>query len=125
MKRFPLRAIPPILVLLLSVGFLAYGAAFHTQPVTLEEEIEIDVPGPPLPGMPGELMGPPGAPGFDDPFPPFAPPAFMAKEKQTIFSTVDESEATLIQEVTVGGVTLLAGILQRTYQGDRPSLCPT
>ena len=78
-------------------------------------------------GPPG--FGPPGmpmdGPPFAGPNAAFAPPPIVGKRKEKVLVTRDESEATLIEEVTIGGVSILAGMLQRTYSGDRPSLCPT
>jgi len=126
MARIILRAIPSFLVLVGGVGLVIYGAVYHKQTVTQEEEIEINLAGPPGIGPPsGPFAGPPGMPPFAGPEPPFVPPPFLPKITETVYTTTDESEANLIQEVTVGGVTLLSGVLQRTYSGDRPSLCPT
>jgi len=101
---------------------------YHTAPVSEEQEIEISIGPPPMPGFPG---GPPFEEPFGDPSmggPPgmMAPPPFMEKIKETIIVTEDESELTLNREVTFGGVTLLAsGDIMRTYTGAPPSLCPT
>jgi hypothetical protein len=109
----------------LGIGFVVYGSLYHKLEVTEEEEIEIEIAVPPTFGPRGMPQGgAPGSPPFAGPAP-YARPPFLGKLKEKIYIANEESEATLIEEVTVGGVTLLAGILQRTYSGDRPSLCPT
>jgi hypothetical protein len=170
-----LRSIVPTIVLLAGIAAVVYGAMYHTQTVTVEQEVEIDL-GPP-PGFgdpllddgfgppaddgfgppPDDGFGPPPDDGFEPPMddgfePPMddgfgpppdagfgpppgdgfgapgmgAPPPFLTKIKETIIVPEEESEASLIREITIGGVTLLAeGILRRTYSGEPPSLCPT
>ena len=88
-------------------------------PVSEEQEIEVSIAPPPPFGPPGQLPFAGGPPEM-------APPHLLAKVKETIIVTEDEFEPTLIREVTIGGVTLLAtGELMRTYSGESPSLCPT
>nr|MBC8877032.1 hypothetical protein [Planctomycetota bacterium] len=123
------------------IASVIYGAWFRTVPVSEEQEIEISLA--PPPGMPGF----PGEPPFDEQFggPPFGGPPFggppemggppdmmpslpfgMGKIKEKIIVTEPEPEPKLINEVTFGGVTLLAsGDIMRTYTGEPPSLCPT
>jgi hypothetical protein len=154
-----LRSIVPTIVLLAGITAVVYGAMYHTQTVTVEQEVEIDLGPPPGFGDPSlddgfgppadDGFGPPADDGFgppaDDGFgPPMgdgfgpppdagfgapgmgAPPPFLTKIKETIVVPEEESEASLIHEITIGGVTLLAeGILRRTYSGQPPSLCPT
>lgn len=152
--RTVLRGLLSIVLFAGAVASLIYGAKYHFVPVSEEGEIEISIaPPPPLPpmGIPGELpfetpgMGPPlgempppdmeqpfGEPELPgpaaphvEPFPPGLPP-FFDTIKQKVITTEDESEPTLIREVTFGGVTLLdSGELLRTYTGQPPSMCPT
>ena len=80
--------------------------------------------GPPM----DDGFGPPMDDGFGDPGMPgmIAPSSFLSKIKETVIITESESEASLMREVSIGGVTLLAeGILRRTYSGDPPLLCPS
>jgi hypothetical protein len=153
MWRLILRTILAAGLLAGGIASLIYGARFHTAEVTEEQEIQVSILPPPgfgPPGFPGDPsfeeplgeqppgFGPPGFPG-QPPFeglpgePPFAdepammdPPPFMTTVKEKVIVADDESELTLIREVTFGGVTLLAsGELRRTYTGQPPSLCPT
>ena len=148
-----LRSVLPMIVLLAGIAAVVYGAVYHSQPVTEEQEIEITLAPPPGFGAPpgfgppmddgfGSPMddgfgppmddgfGPPmddgfGDPGMADPFGMPAPP-FLEKIKETVIITEPESEASLMREVSIGGITLLAeGILRRTYSGDPPLLCPS
>jgi hypothetical protein len=138
-----LRSILPMIVLLAGIAAVVYGAVYHSQPVTEEQEIEIEIAPPPgFGGPPG--FGPPMDDGFgppmDDGFGPpmdggfgdpsmggmMPPPPFLDKIKETVVITEPETEASLMREVSIGGVTLLAeGILRRTYSGDPPLLCPS
>jgi hypothetical protein len=73
-------------------------------------------------------FGPPMDDGFGDPGMTgmMPPPPFLDKIKETVVITEPASEASLMREVSIGGVTLLAeGILRRTYSGDPPLLCPS
>jgi hypothetical protein len=126
-----LRGLLPMVLFCGAVGLLVYGARFHLVPVSHEEEIEVSLGPPPLfppPPLPGE---PPfGEPGGEPPFvgPPLpgAPPPFLQSIKTKVIVAEDESEPTLIREVTFGGVARLgSGELKRTYTGQPPSLCPT
>ena len=128
MWRVALRTIPPALLLVGGVASGIYGAKYHFQPVTEEQEMEIPVGPPPSELFPGSspFGGPPGDPAFAGPpgMPPFPP--FPGTITETVYVTQDESELTLIREVTFGGVTLHdSGELRRTYTGTPPSLCPT
>lgn len=146
MWRIIQRTIPPFLLLCGGVAAVVYGAMYHTVPVSEEQEIEISIAPPPMPGFPGQppFEEPFGAPPFEEPpfgappdmgFPPDmgAPPDMMGpmphgmgKIKEKIIVTEDEPEPKLISEVTFGGVALLAsGDIMRTYTGEPPSLCPT
>jgi hypothetical protein len=139
MWRIIQRTIPPFLLLCGGVAAVIYGAKYHTVPVSEEQEIEISIAPPPMPGFPGQ-------PPFDEPFggPPFEDPPFgsppdmggppdmmpplppgMGKITEKIIVTEPEPEPKLIREVTFGGVILLAGDIMRTYSGEPPSLCPT
>jgi len=132
------RAIFPLLLLLGAVASIHYGAAYHSVPVLVEqeEEVEIDVPNPfALP--PGLAPDSPLAqtPPFGDPSlgpPPFGPAPFEVPAIKQVVTRVTQTtkempEPALIRDVTVGGVVRLAsGELKRTYSGDQgPSLCPT
>ncbi len=119
------RAVLPVLVIAGGLASLIYGAMFHSAPVvqTRETETTIDVPLP---------VPPPRPFGEASPFPgggPMGPaPAFIKKTvKRSEDVTLQESEPSLIQEITFGGVTRLAsGEIKRTYSGDKgPALCPT
>ena len=141
--RLIVRTIPPLLMLGGGAAAFVYGVAYHTAPVSEEEEIEVSMgpsspfapPGqPPMEGPFGEPMFPGDAPPMDamDAPPMDAPPVdvppFMDEVKVTkkVIVTEEETEPTLIREVTFGGVRLLAsGELMRTYSGDPPLLCPT
>lgn len=150
MWRIIQRTMPPLLLLCGGIAAVIYGAKYHTVPVSEEQEIEISLAPPSMPGFPGEppFEEPFGAPPFEDaPFgaPPFEEPPFgappdmggppdmmgpmppgMGKIKEKIIVTEYESEPTLVNEVTFGGVALLAsGDIMRTYSGEPPSLCPT
>ena len=133
------RAVVPLVLLLSAIASVIYGARYHYQPVAEEQEIEVTIDPMPFPEGPddGSMAFPPMGPDdetmpLDDPMgfgpPPelagvFAPPMMMT---QTVIVAEDESEPTLIREVTFGGVVLLAtGELMRTYTGQPPSLCPT
>lgn len=140
MWRIIQRTIPPLLLLLGGVAAVIYGAKYHAVPVSEEQEIEISIAPPPMSGFPGE-------PPFEQPFgePPFGAPPFgappdmgappnmrpplppgMGKIKEKIIVSEPAPEPKLINEVTFGGVALLAsGELMRTYTGEPPSLCPT
>jgi hypothetical protein len=125
-----LRALLPIAVFLGALGLLIYGARFHFVPVSQEEEIEVSI-APPTPFVPPPIPGQPpfGQPGegplFVDPFQRALPP-FLQTIKAKVIVTENESEPTLIREVTFGGVARpTSGILMRTYTGQPPSLCPT
>jgi len=135
MWRIILRTIPPVVLLAGGIASVIYGAWFRTVPVSEEQEIEISLAPPPMPGFPGE-------PPFDDQFggPPFGgPPEMggppdmmgpmppgMGKIKEKIIVTEPEPEPKLINEVTFGGVTLVAsGDIMRTYSGEPPAMCPT
>jgi len=123
-----LRAIPPLILLGGGIASVIYGAMYHTVPVSEEQEIEISLAPPPMPGFPGEppFEEPFGEPSFGGPPDMMAPPPFLEKVKETIVVTEEEREFKLIREVTFGGVTLLAsGDIMRTYTGAPPSLCPT
>jgi hypothetical protein len=131
-----LRTIPSLVLLAAGAASLLYGVIYRTAPVSEEQEIEIDIGGPPMFGPPeDEPFGPPGMPPPGEPFdePPFAgppgmmgPPPVLAKVKEKIIVTEEESEPTLIREITFGGITRLAsGVLKRTYSGAPPLLCPT
>ena len=123
-----LRTTLVVLVLGGGIASLIYGAAYHTAPVSEEQEIEVPIAPPPGFGPPGGLPfeGPPGEPSFDESPSTMEPPPFLSTVTETIVVTEDESEPTLIREVTFGGVTLLAaGQIMRTYSGQPPSLCPT
>ncbi len=121
------RAILPAFFALAGVASLIYGAAFHTAPVTEEQEIEetIEIPSAfsPPPGFAeGSEFGAPDPMGGD----PFAPPPMVTKVKRSIFVTADAAEPTLVWEITIGGlVRLETGELKRTYSGAAPSLCPS
>jgi hypothetical protein len=46
--------------------------------------------------------------------------------REKILVAQQEPEASVVREITVGGLALLAdGMLKRTYSGRPPSLCPT
>jgi len=149
-----LRALVPLVLLAGGIGSLVYGVGRHTAMVSLEQEVEVNLAGPPgvappgfdgalppgvaPPGMipPGDGFGPPGGLGLPDggftdpalaaPPPWLAPPPELAKVKQKIVISEATSELALIREVTFGGVTRLkTGELWRTYTGAPPSLCPT
>lgn len=123
------RAIVPLLLLLSAIASVVYGARYHRQPVTEERQIEVSIVDP----MPSAPFGPDdGSPPFGDPEG-FGPPPDMGgffvpppKMMEKVLVTKEESEPTLIREVTFGGVALLAcGELMRTYTGQPPSMCPT
>ncbi len=152
--RTALRGLLSITLLAGAVASLIYGAKYHFVTVFQEEETEISItlqPPPPL-GMPGELpFGTPGArspfdemppPGMEQPFdepesadpaapyvepppPELAPPLQSIKQKVIVTEEKDESELTLIREVTFGGIALRDSELWRTYTGQPPSMCPT
>jgi hypothetical protein len=143
------RAVVPLLLLGAGITSLVYGVRFHTVPVTMpapeakEAERKACVPS----GMPSfagsrSSLGAafshgPGAPeanpagtagGSPNALLPWArPPEFsVPTEKQKKPVRSDQSEPTLVRDVTIGGVVLLeSGELQRTYSGKAPSLCPT
>ena len=149
MWKSVLRALLPIAVFLGALGLLIYGMRFHFVPVSQEEEIEVSI-APPTPFVPPPIPGQPGeGPVFVDPFQRALPP-FLQTIKTKVIVTENESEPTLIREVTFGGVALLtlqpdnevarevtfggvwnwsarrtSGSLMRTYSGQPPSLCPT
>jgi hypothetical protein len=128
MRASILRAIPPLFLVGGGIASVIYGAMYHTSPVSVEQEIEIPIAPPPMPGFPGEppLEEPFGGPSFGGPPGMMPPPPFLEKVKEIIIVTEEESEFTLIREVTFGGVKLLAsGDIMRTYTGEPPSLCPT
>ncbi|OHB69866.1 MAG: hypothetical protein A2V70_02230 [Planctomycetes bacterium RBG_13_63_9] len=129
------RTALPMLILVGGIASLVYGTRFHYTPVVQgevkqiveEQQIEETIT------IPQPFEPPPG-------FPP--PPPILQTIVRTIKVpkdviedvTIHELEPTLIREVTVGGVTLLAsGRIRRTYgptldgQGstEMPSLCPT
>jgi hypothetical protein len=84
--------------------------------------------GPPMDDGFGPPMGDGfGAPGMAGPPGMLAPPPpFLDKFTEKVIISEPESEPTLMREVSIGGITLLAeGILRRTYSGDPPLLCPT
>jgi hypothetical protein len=125
------RAVVPGLLLSGGLASLIYGALFHEAPVVTEKETEttIDVPLALPPARPfgdgpsfGESPSFPGGPLMGE------APAFVKKTvKRVDLVTIDESEPSLIREVTVGGVALQkSGELKRTYSGNAgPALCPT
>ena len=125
-----LRALLPIVLFAGAIGLLIYGARLHFVPVSHQEEIEVSIAPPtpfatpPIPGQP--LFGQPGeGPLFVDPFQ-GAPPPFLQTIKAKVIVAENESEPTLVREVTFGGVARLSsGSLMRTYTGQPPSLCPT
>ncbi|MBN1345315.1 MAG: hypothetical protein JXQ73_21660 [Phycisphaerae bacterium] len=106
----------PLILILVGIGQVIYGAAFHAQPVLVEQEV--DQPPPPPPFF---TEGPDG----QSYLPPPPPPPPLPPEPEVM--TLRQSEPSLIREVTVGGVIRLAsGELMRTYSGqEQPSLCPT
>ena len=117
MRVVIMRAVVPVLLLLGGIASLIYGARFHDTLVFEEKEIEEKIPVPF--GMP-PFAGPEA--------PPWAqPPGFTLRtDKHKVLVPYDQSEPTLIRDVTVGGVVLLdSGDLKRTYSGKAPSLCPT
>ena len=76
-----LKMVLPLLLLAGGIGSLAYGIAWHSADVSVEQEIEIDLAPPPVEGVPGaEGLGPPGfgLPGeeFGGPAP-AGPPSWM------------------------------------------------
>ena len=130
MIRVILRTMPPTVLLVAAVASIIHGAKFHHTPVCEEQEIEVPI-APPEPfasgAFPGQdpFGGGPEDPSFGGPPAMGLPPELM-NVKQTVIVTEDETEPTLVWEVTIGGVTLLAsGDIKRTYTGDPPSLCPT
>jgi hypothetical protein len=118
------------MMLLLSAGVVSFVCGVCRHPITVEEEKERDVqmlvPAPPTPGQlpfgpPEEAAGPEASE---------APPAPPGMKFETVtekyVETLEEPEPTIVREVTVGGVALLAnGHLKRTYSGKPPALCPT
>jgi hypothetical protein len=112
MWTFLKSALPPILLLLVALSMLIYGAVWHNSPVLVEEE---KTPPPPPPPPP---------PGFFGQGP---PPDFHRPQKPLIFiKTIHEPEYALILEATRGGVVRLdSGQLKRTYSGAPPAGCPT
>jgi len=130
-----LRALLPMVLFAGAVGLLIYGTRFHFVPVSHQEEIEVSIAPPtpfappPIPGQPPFGQPPFGQPGEGPPFVgPFqgALPPFLQTIKAKVVVTENESEPTLVREVTFGGVARLSsGSLMRTYTGQPPSLCPT
>lgn len=129
MWGFIKRTFVPGVLLLAGIASLVYGTAFHVVPVTEEQEIEkkIIVPtafGPPGMGDPFFAGGFPEEESSDDEDPFSSTPT--RKVKVRVVKTYDQSEPSLVREVTFGGVVLLAsGELRRTYSGTPPSLCPS
>lgn len=121
--RIVRRAVAPMLLTILGLAAIVWGALFHQIPVLAEKEkettIEVPLALPPIPGADGAAQ-PDGMP--------FGMPTFV---KKTIKTMVEEkiviSEPRLILDVSVGGVIRTAsGELKRTYSGDAgPALCPT
>jgi hypothetical protein len=97
-------------------GCIIYGSLYHMIPVTENREEKITLPAP----MP---IQPETRPGEG---PPFTQPQTIQAIK-TIAVTNDQPEASIIREVTFGGVTLAqAGKIIRTYSGSKgPAFCPT
>ncbi|MHC4406780.1 MAG: hypothetical protein ACYTG0_44735 [Planctomycetota bacterium] len=150
MTRVIRRAILPAVLLIGGIASLVYGTWFHTAPVergivkntiriekkTETRKLPIGQPfGQPGVGEPG-IPGMPGVPGQDPYFPPGMPVptieitrwvASVDKEIENVIRP--EWETNLIREATIGGVTLAAGQLKRTYgptlDGKGPSLPPT
>ncbi len=119
MKRIDRSLWVVLPLILVGVGQILYGVAFHTQPVIVEEESK-SAPPPPV------MVLPPGDNPDESAPPPEMrePPASPVAEKD--FNTLDLAEPDLIRDVTVGGVARLdSGELKRTYMGRPPSLCPT
>ena len=119
----------PILLLVVGIASIIYGARFHTQVVLEDREEEVDIliplagaggmgfqlPGDPALGPPGANLGPDDSPSF-----------IKEKRTRTITSEKIVVEPILCREVSIGGVRLLeSGELQQTYSGRPPSLCPT
>ncbi len=137
------RALVPLVLLAGGIVSVVYGVARHSAVVSVEQEVEVDLAGPPglaPPGLDGQLpagllppdggFGPPdgglGDPALAVPPPWLAPPPELTKVKQKVVISEPTPELTLIREVTFGGVTRLSsGELWRTYTGAPPSLCPT
>jgi hypothetical protein len=117
------RLMVPVLLFLGGTGLIVYGSGFHTAPVVeLKTEIETILIPPELPDPFGPLPFPPGDPRN------FLPPQPTFKDvSRTVRQIRQESEPTLIREVTVGGIRLASGELMRTYTSGEapPSRCPT
>ena len=113
----------PILVFAAGIACLFYGFGTHAAAVTKEQQIEVSLAPPLPPGMPGDPFG---GPLVGRAVRSRHRLLFSARSRKRSSISVDESEAKLIREVSIGGVTLLAsGLLRRTYSGEPPSLCPT
>jgi hypothetical protein len=143
MWRSILRALSSVVLFSGAAVLLIYGERFHSVAVSREEEKEFSI-APPTPFAPPPIPGQPslGQPPFGQPpfgAPPFGQPGqgpplvgplpgappFLQTIKTKVIVTENESEPTLVREVTFGGVTLTSGTLMRTYTGQPPSLCPT
>ncbi len=123
MRAIGKRALVPVVLMLIGLGQLIYGAGFHSQSILIEQEP--DAP-PPMPRRfePPSFIGPDGGPADFAP-PPFVdmPPGAPSPPKTELIAL---AEPQMIHEVTIGGLTRLdTGQLKRTYSGAPPSGCPT
>lgn len=141
------RALLPAVVGCCAVASLAYGVKYHTVTVYLEQEVEVE-PEPeiiepltpvfdPSAMMPmiDPMTGMPIGPDPNDPFAMMPDVVFdpMSEipdlpDPEPIFELVpiEEPESKIVSDITIGGLNLLAsGIIERTYSGEPPLLCPT
>ena len=128
------RIIALVFFLAAGVGSLLYGSLFHRVTVDVEKQREISIAVPTFPG-PGEMpfqpqgfAAPGGMPPSGGPMQDFSMPPGLKMETviEKYSEAQEESEWTVVWEVTIGGVTRLAnGQLKRTYSGKPPALCPT
>ena len=96
-------------ILLIAGAMVAYGAAFHSQPVQMEQKVDTSQ-------FSSSGGWPPGFPG----------PAVEELPELVEIIILEESEPELIREVSFGGVVRLpSGEVKRTYSGRPPSQCPT
>jgi hypothetical protein len=101
--------IASVVVLLGGTGLIVYGAAFHAQPVLMEQKVQI-----PGLGLPSDL------------FPPVPGEAPLGLPEMVETITLEETEPRLVLEVSRGGVARTElGEIKRTYSGKPPSACPT
>jgi hypothetical protein len=123
-----MRRALPILLILVAVAFLVYGAALNVQPVTyVEEMMPRALPAPVVPPFFNQPPGPGKRSGPGSALPPFlTQPPQPPRKPERVEKTAWEGEPKLVLEMTRGGIERLEdGRLKRTYMGAPPSGCPT